>query len=104
MSSGRMTGFGASAFATGGSLYVTTVLGQLQRLSFDGSRWDVVATGLTPRFFHRLLPLDEDHLIAVGGSNMSIGKFEEVDVVDVRDTSRPPESITTRVNPVSDSE
>ena len=104
MSSGRMTGFGASAFATGSSLYVTTVLGQLQRLSFDGSRWDVVATGLTPRFFHRLLPLDEDHLIAVGGSNMSIGKFEEVDVVDVRDTSRPPESITTRVNPVSDSE
>ena len=84
LSSGRMTGFGASAFATGGSLYVTTVTGHLQRLSSDGSRWDVVATGLTPRFFHRLLPLDDNHLIAVGGSNMSIGKFEEVDLIDVR--------------------
>ncbi|MCH2201821.1 MAG: hypothetical protein MK102_07615 [Fuerstiella sp.] len=84
LSSGRMTGFGASAFETGGSLYVTTVTGHLQRLSSDGSRWNVIATGLTPRFFHRLLPLDDNHLIAVGGSNMSIGKFEEVDVIDVR--------------------
>lgn len=85
MSSGAMTGFGASAFATGGSLYVTTIQGDLQRLSDDGSKWEVVRDGLTPRFFHRLLPLNKDQLIVVGGSNMSIGKFEEVEVITVTD-------------------
>ena len=80
----RMLGFGASAFATGGSLYVSTVQGTLQRLSGDGQSWDILATDLTPRFFHRLLPLDDHHLIAVGGANMQIGKFEEVDIIDVR--------------------
>lgn len=84
MSGGAMTGFGASAFATGGALYVTTVQGDLQKLAADGKSWEVVSDGLTPRFFHRLLPLDSNHLIVVGGSNMSIGKFEEVEVIDVR--------------------
>jgi hypothetical protein len=84
MSSGAMTGFGASAFATGGSLYVTTVQGTLQRLSEDGSEWELVADDVTPRFFHRLLPLDDAHLVALGGANMSIGKFEEVDIIRVR--------------------
>lgn len=84
MSSGRMAGFGASAFATGGSLYVTTVQGNLQQLSPDGSKWEIAASDLTPRFFHRLLPLDDGHLIVVGGSNMSIGKFDEVEVISVR--------------------
>lgn len=84
MSSGAMAGFGASAFATGGSLYVTTVQGNLQKLSEDGSKWEVVKDDLTPRFFHRILPLTEDKLVVVGGSNMSIGKFEEVEVIDVK--------------------
>jgi len=83
MSSGGMTGFGASAFATGGSLYVTTVQGTLQKLSPDGSKWEVVSEDVTPRFFHRLLPLNSRQLVVVGGSNMSIGKFEEVEVIDV---------------------
>ncbi|MCA9038334.1 MAG: hypothetical protein KDA91_24585, partial [Planctomycetaceae bacterium] len=46
MSGGMMTGFGASAFATGGHLYATTVQGTLQRLSHDGSAWEVI--GKTP--------------------------------------------------------
>ena len=79
-----MTGFGASAFATGGALYVTTVQGDLQRLAKNEKSWEVVTENLSPRFFHRLLPLDENHLIEVGGSNMSIGKFDEVEVIDVR--------------------
>lgn len=83
MSGGAMTGFGASAFATGGHLYVTTVQGTLQRLSDDGSNWELVGPTPTGRFFHRLLPLDQRHLLVVGGSNMSIGKFEEVEVLNV---------------------
>ena len=89
MSGGAMTGFGASAFATGGHLYVTTVQGTLQRLSDDGSQWELVSGTPTGRFFHRLLPLDQSHLLVVGGSNMSTGKFEEVEVLDV--TAKTPE-------------
>lgn len=83
MSSGAMTGFGASAFATGGRLYATTVQGDVQRLSVDGSSWEVLNQSVSPRFFHRLLPLTNDQLIVVGGSNMSSGKFDEVEVIDV---------------------
>ena len=79
-----MTGFGASAFATGGHLYATTVQGTLQRLSHDGSAWEVIGKTPTGRFFHRLLPLDNQHLIVVGGSNMSVGKYEEVEVISTQ--------------------
>lgn len=84
MSSGMMTGFGASAFATGGHLYVTTVQGTLQRLSDDASKWESIAPKPTGRFFHRLLPLDDRHLIVVGGSNMSVGKYEEVEILSTQ--------------------
>ena len=78
-----MTGFGASAFATGGSLYVTTVKGTLQKLSDDGSSWKQVGRTPTPRFFHRLLPIDDKHLLVVGGANMEIGKFDTVEILTV---------------------
>lgn len=87
MSSGAMAGFGASAFATGGQLYVTTVQGLLQKLSADGSQWEVVRENLSPRFFHRLLPVNDRLLVVVGGSNMSIGKFEAVELIDVTEGS-----------------
>ena len=87
MAGGMMTGFGASAFATGGHLYVTTVQGTLQRLSADASKWETIAPTPTGRFFHRLLPLDDQHLIVVGGSNMSVGKYEEVEVLSTQSGS-----------------
>jgi N-acetylneuraminic acid mutarotase len=79
-----MEGFGASAFATGGALYVSTSEGNLQRLSADGSAWEIVRELPTKRFFHRMLPLDDHRFVIVGGANMETGKFEEVDIVDVR--------------------
>lgn len=83
MAAGAMAGFGASAFATGGVLYVTTVQGNLQRLSADASKWEVVSEDISPRFFHRLLPVNAHQLVVVGGSNMKTGKFEKVEVLDV---------------------
>lgn len=79
-----MTGFGASAFATGGRLYVSTIKGSLQRLSADGSAWEVIAETPTARFFHRMLPVDAQHLVMVGGANMKIGKFEKVELLNVQ--------------------
>ncbi|MCA9087952.1 MAG: DUF4198 domain-containing protein [Planctomycetaceae bacterium] len=78
-----LTGFGASAFATGGALYVTTIKGQLQRLNQDGQGWTVVGQTPTARFFHRMLPLAENQLLMVGGASMQTGKFEAVEVLTV---------------------
>lgn len=79
-----MTGFGVSAFATGGTLYASTVSGTLQRLSSDGKQWEVIGRTPTARFFHRLLPLNESELLVVGGANMGIGKFEEIEVLSTK--------------------
>lgn len=76
-----MNGFGASAFATGGQLYVSTHHGDLQRLTADGSAWETIAKLPTDRFFHRMLPIDEDHMVIVGGASMKSGKYEEVEVI-----------------------
>lgn len=78
-----ITGFGSSAFATGGRLYVTTIKGDLQRLTDDGSAWEIVKQTPTARFFHRMLPIDDKSFVIVGGANMKIGKFDEVEVIDV---------------------
>lgn len=80
---GRMTGFGSSAFATGGKLYVSTINGDLQRLAHDGKQWEIIAKMPTARFFHRMLPLDDKHLLVVGGGNMAEGKFEQVEIIAI---------------------
>ncbi|MEQ8768843.1 MAG: hypothetical protein RL885_33365 [Planctomycetota bacterium] len=79
-----MTGFGSSSFATGGRLYVTTYDGNLQRLAEDGQSWEVVRELKRARFFHRMLPLSDHALVSLGGGDMMVGKFEEVDVIDVK--------------------
>jgi hypothetical protein len=78
-----MDGFGASAFATGGKLYVSTYSGSLQRLAADGSAWEMVSQLERARFFHRLLPLHDHALLSIGGASMSEGKFAEIDLIHV---------------------
>lgn len=81
----RMAGFGCSAFEIAGKLYVTTADGSLMRLSDSGVAWEVVKQLDNARFFHRMVPYDDSHVIMIGGSNMEFGwKFEEVDVVSVK--------------------
>ena len=46
--------------------------------------WEV-ARELDPgRFFHRMLPWGNDRLLLIGGANMSIGKFDDIEVVEVK--------------------
>ncbi len=78
-----MEGFGASAFATGGHLYVSTISGQLLRLAADGASWEKVQHLDRERFFHRMLPVSDHQLIFVGGASMKVGKFSEVDLIPV---------------------
>ncbi len=79
-----MDGFGSSSFATGGHLYVTTYSGSLQRLDAQGDSWESLCDLEHARFFHRLLPFGDHQLISVGGANMSTGKFEQLDLIEVR--------------------
>lgn len=78
-----IVGFGASAFATGGALYVSTVNGSLQRLRDDGSAWNVVGQTPSARFFHRMLPIDERRFVTIGGSNMKVGRIKATEVFSV---------------------
>ncbi len=64
-------------------LYVSTIKGPLQRLNSDASHWEMIGKTPTARSFHRMLLLDETHLLIVGGTNMRIGKFEQIEVLSV---------------------
>jgi len=79
-----IAGFGTSSFALDGSLYVSTLEGLLLKLSDDQSSWTNVGTLERARFFHRMLPVSDSKLLFVGGANMSVGKFEEVEVIDLK--------------------
>jgi N-acetylneuraminic acid mutarotase len=80
---GGMSGFGTASFAQDGSLYVTAMDGFVHRLSDSGKRWNTVAKLEPARFFHRLVPFGEDRLLVLGGANMQVGKFTEVEQIRV---------------------
>jgi N-acetylneuraminic acid mutarotase len=79
-----MDGFGSSAFACNGALFVSTISGSLQRLSADTKSWEFVSQFDHPRFFHRMLPWENSSLVSVGGGNMMTGKVTEVDLVKIK--------------------
>ena len=80
----EMDGFGSSSFTVGNELFVTTYSGSLQRLTPQAKQWETLHQLERDRFFHRLLPLSDNKLIAVGGASMSTGKFEKLDVIEIQ--------------------
>jgi hypothetical protein len=54
----------------------------------DGRDWNEVATLAIPRFFHRLLPMTDRKLLAVGGSNHQ-GQIKEMETVSLGVPSSP---------------
>ncbi|TWU17372.1 N-acetylneuraminate epimerase [Novipirellula galeiformis] len=78
-----MTGFGCWAQSLGGRLYVSTISGNIQRLSEDEQAWEIVGHYEPARFFHCMLPLTEKSMVMVGGANMSIGRFTNLDKVEI---------------------
>lgn len=79
----NMDGFGCAAFACDGKLFATTMSGSIQRLSTDGSQWELVGNLEHPRFFHRVLPWQERELVIVGGASMATGKIDALERVPV---------------------
>lgn len=79
---GAMAGFGIAACEQGGKLYVSPLSGKVLTPSADGTKWDEV-TKLSPaRFFHRLLPVADGRLVAVGGSNRQ-GHVTQLELVSL---------------------
>ena len=76
-----MSGFGASAFSVNGTLYVSTLDGFVHALTDASNAWQTVAKSDPARFFHRMLPSSSEELLIVGGANMEIGKFTEIDAI-----------------------
>ena len=75
-----MSGFGSSAFAVNGKLYVSAMDGFVHELDSSGEKWNTVAKSDPARFFHRMLP-HKGNLLMIGGANMQIGKFTEIELV-----------------------
>ncbi len=66
---GSMAGFGIAGCAAAGRVLASPLSGKISALSADGRQWEEVAALANPRFFHRLLPLNDGRLLAVGGSS-----------------------------------
>ena len=79
-----MDGFGAACTTAGGALYLSTSSGSVLRLSTDGSAWETAGRLREGRFFHRMLSVDDEALIVVGGASMQRGKFASVETLRIR--------------------
>ncbi len=78
-----MAGFGTACLSLGDRLYVSTPSGNVLCLSNDGKSWERVETLQAGRFFHRMLSIDGQHLVILGGASMKSGGFSEVEVVKI---------------------
>ena len=76
-----MAGFGVSGWSLNGKLVVTSQEGKIEELA-DGT-WKIIGETKDARFFHRILPVGERTLVAIGGANMDIGKFTETEVIRI---------------------
>ncbi|KAA1260156.1 N-acetylneuraminate epimerase [Rubripirellula obstinata] len=81
-----MSGFGSSAFDVGGVLYVSTMDGFVHALDRSAKDWRTVAKSDPARFFHRMLPAQNSTLLMIGGANMEIGKFTQIDAISLPKT------------------
>lgn len=82
------SGFGMSAFAVDGSIYASGLDGTLHRLDIDTMQWSPATTLTFPRFFHRLLPVDEETLVAVGGAARG-GHYRHIEYLSITRNDRP---------------
>lgn len=77
-----MDGFGSSAFNTGGRIVVSTFSGQVLQLSPDGTAWESLPKLETGRFFHRMVALDDTHVVILGGTSPQAGKQTSLQIID----------------------
>ena len=77
-----MDGFGTSAFNTGGRIIVATFSGQILQLSENGKQWEKIKEIKPGRFFHRLVALNDEQFLILGGTSPKSGKQSSVMILD----------------------
>lgn len=93
-----LKGFGSSAFAVGGRVYLSASDGRLSRLSQDGKSWEDQGVQLKkPRFFHRMVPYGDERLLFIGGASRE-GHLSDVEVVQLGDPAKLLEVETASAN------
>jgi len=98
--SGRLKGFGASAFGVGDAVYASARDGVVYRLPIGAAEWETTDFTLrTPRFFHRLVPHRGD-LLFLGGASRS-GHLNDIERIRLRQSAHPRPATTER-EPVSE--
>lgn len=78
-----MNGFGTAAWPVQNAIVATTIDGDILRLTRDSKDWEQIGKTRDARFFHRLLPIASDRLVALGGANMEKGKFNELELITI---------------------
>lgn len=78
-----MQGFGTSSFNVGGNLVISTLNGQVLKISDDGKKWDKIHQMESGRFFHRLVAVDDHRFLIMGGAASRSGKKKSVLVFDL---------------------
>ncbi len=93
---GSMAGFGIAGCAAADRVLASPLSGKISALSADGKQWEEVAALTNPRFFHRLLPLKDGRLLAVGGSSRK-GQIPALELVELgkKSTAATPAAATT---------
>ena len=86
-------GFATSSFSTGGSLYVSGDSGVVYKLHEDPTVWKSVGRLMYPRMFHRLIPADDQRLLAIGGTSMRSGRMASIESFSVNRESNAPTAI-----------
>lgn len=79
----KMKGFGASACSAGGDVYFNGMTGIVYKLSADGTAWETVGNLKTARFAHRLVGVNSETLVALGGESMT-GHLQDLELFSVK--------------------
>lgn len=78
-----MAGFGAAGWSLNGQLFITSHEGDVERWDAANNQWVSLGKTKEARFFNRLLPVNGKQLISIGGANMEVGKFTELELIDI---------------------
>lgn len=76
---GSMAGFGIAGGVSKGRVLASPLSGKISALSADYSKWEEIGALKHARFFHRLLPLGDGTMLAVGGSSRK-GQIKELEI------------------------
>lgn len=85
-----LNGFGSAACVVDGRLHVSTLGGDLLRLTSNGDEWEFLHRFKQARFFHQMVALDNQHIAFIGGASMQHGKFDTTEIVNVSELSPQP--------------